>query len=71
VHETDVAALSRDSTKRRFSRAREEVYSRPDHNIASRVNGEAIPFRDVEIGVNKIERMSVKNLIRGWGGYKI
>ena len=41
------------------------------HNIASRVNGAAIHFRDVEIGVKKIERMSVKNLTRGWGRWKI
>ena len=39
--------------------------------IASCVSSEAIHFRDVKIGVKKIERMSVKNLIRGWGGYKI
>jgi hypothetical protein len=41
------------------------------HKIASCVNSEAIHFRDVKIGVKKIEWMSVKNLIRGWGGYKI
>ncbi len=41
------------------------------HYIASRVIGEAIHFRDVEIGVKKIEWMSVKNLARGWGGCKI
>jgi len=41
------------------------------HNIASCVSSEAIHFRDVEIGFKKIKRMSVKNLIRGWDGYKI
>jgi len=32
------------------------------HKIASRASGEAIHFRDVKIGVKKIEWMSVKNL---------
>jgi hypothetical protein len=40
-------------------------------NIASCASSEAIPLRDVKIGVKKIEWMSVKNLVRGWGGYKI
>ena len=41
----------------------DELRPQPDHNIASCISSVAIHFRDVKIGVKKIERMSVKNLI--------
>ena len=53
-----------------FSAITGKFYSQTKHKIAS-LGSEAIHFRDVEIGVKKIERMSVKNLTRVWGGWKI
>ena len=82
MHESEVAALCiyRPPRFRGFESSnalRHEV-----HNIASCTlvaakalaeagSSEAIPLRDVKIGVKKIEWMNVKNPNRGWGRLRI